>query len=201
MNKPVLTAVTGGIGAGKSVVCRMLRCMGFPVYDCDERARAIIAELPALQKDISEKICKDAFREDGSYNRKAVADAVFADEERRRALNALVHAAVFADIIRWRNRHSGHARLFVESAILYTSDLWHMVDDAWIVEADEETRIARVMLRSHMTGQSVPLSPDDIRARMAAQAFSPDDFPRPYSIIVNDSVTPLLPQVLALLDA
>ena len=198
MNKqPLLTAVTGGIGAGKSVVCRMLRAMGYNVYDCDRRARAIISELPELRENIRNSVCENAFLDDGTYNRKAVADAVFADEERRRALNTLVHAAVFSDIIRWRNRHDHCRRLFVESAILYTSDLWHFVDDAWVVEADEDTRIARVMLRSLSESSSVPLTADEIRSRMATQACNAPDFPIPYSVIVNDDCTPLLPQVLA----
>lgn len=195
MSTPLI-AITGGIGAGKSVISHILQCMGYQVYDCDSRAKAIIGTVSELQQQIREQICADAFLADGTYNREAVSACVFADKTKMERLNSLVHAAVFKDIELWRNKSASNSKspLFVESAILYTSELWRAAkpDCAWIVTAPEELRIHRVMQRNGLTA-------NQIKARIAAQSFEPDKYPLPYSYISNDNVTAILPQVAQLL--
>ena len=192
-----LIAITGGIGAGKSVVSNILRLMGYDVYDCDSRAKNIINTDCNLKRDICENICADAFFADGTYNHKAVSAQVFAEKAKMEVLNSLVHRAVFADINKWRQERSRESEntLFVESAILYSSGLWREAKPnmAWIVTAPEDIRIQRVIRRNGLTEEQ-------IRARMAAQNFGPSAYPIPFRYITNDDTTAVLPQILNLLQ-
>ena len=184
-----LIAVTGGIGAGKSVVCRILGAMGYEVYDCDSRARALMDASPSIKNVIAGEICPEAVDGD-RIDRRRLSEGVFSDRELLEKLNSAVHGAVRHDIEQWRlNRRTA----FVETAILYQSGLDRMVDEVWEVVAPEDLRIRRVMARSG-------LMPDEVRCRIESQRI---DVTRPHAClrtVVNDDVLPLLPQIESLLD-
>lgn len=198
MNSKII-AITGGIGAGKSVVSQMLKCMNYDVYDCDSRAKQLILSLPSLQKKITDNVCPDAFCNDGTYNSSAVSKCVFSDTTKMKILNGLVHNAVFADIKDWlRTRNCKNMEIskpvFIESAILYSSALWKEIPfhAAWIVTAPEELRVNRVI---HRSGLSV----SQIKERIATQSFNPSNYPLCYKWIINDNRTAILPQLLKLI--
>ena len=184
-----LTAISGGIGCGKSVVARIVSVLGYPVYDCDSRARALMDSDSAIKARIAREVCADAITADGSIDRKALAAAVFADENKLVKLNDIVHGAVKQDLLRWRDA-VGDSDAFVETAILYESGLDRMVDRVGLVTAPEDLRIRRVMRRNGLDAA-------EVRARIEAQART--KVPEPHRnviTIVNDGVTPLLPQIL-----
>lgn len=184
-----VVAITGGIGAGKSVVCRVLAALGYPVYDCDSRARALMDGSDAMKRQIARSVTPDAIAPDGSLDRKALSACVFADPERLSALNSIVHSSVRTDCESWIE--SQHAdTLFVETAILYESGFDSLASEVWEVTAPTELRIGRVMRRSALTR-------DEILRRMQVQAPAPGESHR---LIVNDGRCPLLPQVFNLLQ-
>lgn len=184
-----LTAVTGGIGSGKSVVCKILRTLGYPVYDCDIMARQLMANDLTTRMALLESF-PDAHI-DGILDRQLLSRIVFADADRLQALNAAVHGAVRRDLAQWCGTRSG--RLFVETAILYESQLDLMVDDVWSVEAPDDVRLKRVMLRNG-------LAAEEVQARIdAQQRYIPDRRHPSVHTIVNDGVKPLLPQIFNLL--
>lgn len=180
-----LTAITGGIGSGKSVVSRILEAKGWPVYDCDARAKAIMDSDAAIHRRLTAEIHPLAVV-DGVIDRRLIASVVFADPEALGRLNAIVHRAVTADLLAWA---AERPVAFVETAILYESGLRAHVTDVWEVTAPAELRIERVMARSG-------LERSEVERRMAAQAAPslPD-----HRVIVNDGRSPLLPQVERLL--
>lgn len=181
-----LIAITGGIGSGKSVVSRVLRAMGYPVYDCDSQAKAIMDSDSEIHRRLCEEI-DAAVVADGIIDRKLLAEIVFNDAGRLAALNAIVHSAVKADLDRWARQQAGLA--FVETAILYESGLNSAVDAEWRVESPLELRIERTMKRSH-------LSREQVEARIASQSRQPETAPiPPRTILVNDLTTALLPQL------
>lgn len=187
-------AVTGGIGSGKSVVCRILSAMGYEVYDCDSEAKAIMDTDAGMKRRIAREIAAGAVGEDGRLDRKAIADVVFADARKLEVLNSIVHGAVRDDISRRARRAEcrGAQLFFVETAILYESGLDRMVDEVWEVTAPEEIRIRRAMRRD---GSDY----DRIKARVEAQEAAPKgSHPRVFRI-VNDGVEPVVPQISKLL--
>ena len=127
-----LTAITGGIGSGKSVVSRVLRILGYPVYDCDSAAKSLMDADEEIKRRLIDEIDSLAVV-DGVIDRRRIAEVVFADAEKLAALNAIVHAAVREDIASWVFSQDSD-RLFVETAILYESGLNRMVDAEWRVE-------------------------------------------------------------------
>lgn len=186
MSRPEVIAVTGGIGSGKSVVCHVLRAMGFPVYDCDSRARRLQDSDPLMRRRIAEEVTPEALNPDSSLNRAAIARCVFADSDKLCRLNRIVHGAVAADL----TAEIAACRtpfFFVETAILYESGLDRIVDSVWEVTAPEELRINRVKARNG-------LSADEVRARIASQ--HPAGSNSSHYIIINDGETPVLPRIL-----
>ncbi len=189
-----ITAITGGIGSGKSVVSEMLRVMGHNVYDCDLRAKSIMDADENIKKLLAEKIHPDVIDTEGNINRPRLAEIVFADPDKLSTLNSIVHSAVRADMKGWTESINAD-RAWVETAILYESGLDKLVDDIWEVTAPQELRIKRVMRRNAMTAAQV-------KARIDSQQstdFQKHATPQSIHLIVNDDLQPLLPQVLALL--
>lgn len=189
----MIVGVTGGIGSGKSTVCRMFKALGVPVYEADARARAILDEDAGLRDAIRMTFGEEVIRDDGTIDRPVLAAKVFGEANRARLaeLNALVHPAVFADTVRWIEAHSDHAYVIKEAAILFESGAYQGVHVKVTVTAPEAVRLARVMERDG-TGRALVL------ARMASQWPEEKKVALSDDVIVNDGLRPLLPQVLAL---
>lgn len=190
--RPILIALSGGIGAGKSVVSRMLRAMGYEVYDCDLNARRIIDSDVAIIESIAREVCEEAVIE-GRIDRRRLAECVFADAEALARLNAITHRAVLDDISAWAESQAGKEIVFVETAILTESGLDRMVDQAWVVTAPAEVRIERVMKRNGM-------SRGEVEARIRNQS---DRLPKEIliHIIFNDGSESLIARINELLTS
>lgn len=186
-----LTAITGGIGAGKSVVSLILRAMGYEVFDCDSEAKIIMDNDPCIKDELKKKISPNAIDEDGNIDRKHISSIVFQNPKKLELLNKIVHTAVRHEIEVWKAKsHSSH--IFVETAILYQSQLDRMVDDVWEVTAPDELRIQRVIGRNQCSRQ-------EVLSRIKSQFFIPEKTHPNTHIITNDEITPVLPQILKLL--
>lgn len=190
MEMKKLIGITGGIGSGKSVVCRIVKNMGYPVYDCDRKAKELMDGSDEIKQQIAKEICREAIK-DGKIDRPQLSAVVFSDQEKLAALNRVVHGAVKADIRRWAEEHGCEAKLFVETAILYQCGLDKEMDEVWEVEAPESLRVSRAQLRDNATTEQ-------IQRRIAAQQYCGERHPRSFTI-VNDGLRPLLPQVEQLL--
>ena len=186
-----LIAITGGIGSGKSVVARMVQVMGYQVYDCDSRAKALMTQDDDVRDQLKQAFGDNTFLADGSLNRQHLSAVAFADDNALARLNAIVHPATARDLQRWA-REQQAAVSFVETALLRTARLDQVVDEVWHVTAPQQVRIERVMARSGLTSIQV-------KERMVAQA-SEDSIADGEQVIVNDNVTALLPQVLHLIN-
>ena len=114
--------ITGGIGSGKSTVCRMFAELGVAVYDSDAEARGLMTGSVELREAVCREFGDDIYKEDGSLDRARLAAAVFADDDARRRLNAIVHPAVISDFEAWAQRQSG-GYVLLESAILFEAGL------------------------------------------------------------------------------
>lgn len=183
-----IVAVTGGIGSGKSVVCRALASLGYPVYDCDSKAKKLMDSDLAMQRRIATEVTPRALTSEGQLNRQAISQCVFANPSKLLKLNEIVHGTVRKHFANWAAKQTAPL-LFVETAILYESGFDSLVNEVWEVTAPTEVRIARVQRRSG-------LSREEITRRIAAQSNSPKPS---HHIIVNDGLTALLPQIFPLL--
>lgn len=137
------TGITGGIGSGKSYVCRRLALRGIQVYDCDSAAKRLIRTSPDIQQRLTALIGPETYV-DGCLNKAAVSRFLLSSEAHAHAIDAIVHPAVFRDF-----EESG--MLWMESAILYESGIDRLVDNVVVVTAPEEVRIQRIMQRDGIT--------------------------------------------------
>ena len=179
--------ITGGIGSGKSYVCRLLEQQGYTVYDCDSAAKRLIRTSPFIRRRLTALIGPETyFKESGDgsqesveyiLNKKVVAEFLLKSEDNARAIDRIVHPAVFRDFI-----ESGLE--WMESAIIYESGIHRLVDRVIVVTAPEELRIQRVMARDEISREKVlewmsrQLPQEEVRQRA--------DFE-----IVNDGLTDL----------
>lgn len=128
--------ITGGIGSGKSYVCKYLQRHGITIYDCDAAAKRLIRTSPTLQRQIVSLV--------GSLDKAAMSRFLLANEENQQALNAIIHPAVFRDF-------EASGMQWMESAILYESGAHHLVDKVVAVTAPQEVRIQRIIERDGIT--------------------------------------------------
>ena len=186
----MIIGLTGGIGSGKSTIAKQLRAMGYAVYDTDSEAKRLIVEDAHVREQMEELFGKEVYK-DGVYQTAMVAQRVFADKSLLTQLNAIVHPAVKADILRWATvQDSPSLRkglevglCFVECAILYQAGFDELCDKVIVVTAPEEIRLARAVARDHSTIEKV-------RARMRAQETE-KDLLRANLVVNNDGQTPI----------
>ena len=184
--------ITGGIGSGKSVVSRLLRIMGYSVYDTDSEAKRLMeSSLEVVQK-LSECFGRDIYH-NGRLNRGLLSSRVFGESDKIVLLNSIVHPVVRFDFYRW-SESLNEEICFVESAILYESRFDELVDEVWTVTAPEELRIGRVRQRSGLTEE-------EIKKRMAAQLSEEEKQRRAAHIIWNDGNVSVIHRVLSLLKS
>ena len=145
--------ITGGIGSGKSTVCRMLAERGVALYDADSRAKELMSTSETLRRALIENFGDEAFTSEG-LNRAYLAERVFNDAEQLRLLNSLVHPAVIADFEAWAEVQEGNYVLF-ESAILFEAGLEDRVDAVVAVMAPVALRVERVMSRDGYSAEQV----------------------------------------------
>jgi len=180
--------VTGGIGSGKSTVCRVFGVLGIPVFDSDAEAKRLLGRDASVRRDVAEAFGADIY--DGSrLDRAALAARVFNDPDALQRLNAIVHPAVRSAFEEWAARQQA-PYVINEAAILVETRAWKRFGHLVVVSAPEDVRLARVMQRDGVSAQQV-------RARMRNQADDATREAAAGTIIVNDGHTLVIPQVLA----
>ena len=132
-------ALTGGIGSGKSYVCRLLEQRGISIYDCDAAAKRLMRTSTALQQKLQALVGKDIYI-DGQLNKAKMTHFLMASEENAKAINDTIHPAVADDFLKSDYQ-------WMECAILFESGFDRLVDRTICVTAPEEVRIQRIMMR------------------------------------------------------
>lgn len=188
-SKPYQVGITGGIGAGKSVVAKIFSTLRVPVYDADSRAKMLMNTNPVLIQQIQDLLGQDAYI-NGQLNRSFIAKKVFKSKPLLNQLNSLIHPAVGIDYSEWVNKNLEAPIVLKEAALLFETKTFQRLDKVIIVSAPERLRIDRVLQRdSHRTES-------DVRAIMANQMKDEDLRAKADFIIENDESRPLIEQTL-----
>lgn len=160
--KKIKVAITGGIGAGKSLVSNYLINQGFPVLFSDDIAK----DLMQSDKDVINLIKKEFGDESYSNNKlntKYLSEKIFSDENNVDKINAIVHPIVIEKINeQLKNLFINNNIVFVEIPLLFESELQDHFDFVILVYANENLRIKRTIERSNLTE-------DEVKKRMAFQ--------------------------------
>jgi dephospho-CoA kinase len=192
VSKPLQIGITGGIGSGKSLVCKIFMQLGVPVYDADSHAKNLMTTDGILISGIKKEFGDLAYHTDGGLNRVYLANHVFNDENKLAALNGLVHPRVQVDYERWVQQHGASKYVLKEAALLFEAGSNKALDKIIVVHAPEALRIRRVMVSdAHRTVEQ-------IKGIVGKQMPEDEKLQRADFVIVNDETKLVIPQVLAL---
>lgn len=186
----VKVGITGGIGSGKTLVCKIFEYLGVPVFYADDEAKRIMVEDKDVKARLISLLCKPAYRGpdlDTAY----IASKIFRDENLLKKMNAIVHPAVHEAFIDWANRQGDVPYVIEEAALIFESGAADRLDAIVEVYASEDTRIRRVCERDGVDETMV-------RNRMQHQMDEEEKRTLADHVILNDENDLLLPQIVEL---
>lgn len=184
--------ITGGIGSGKTTICKVFETLGVPVFYADTVAKQIMASDRVLVESMKRTFGAESYTAEGTLNNKYIAGIVFSDAGQLQKLNELVHPAVFRAFDNWLSQMPITVPYILkEAALLFESGSYKMCDQNMLVIATEQTRLQRVIERDGVTAEQV-------KARMEKQL--PDEEKKKLAdyIIYNNETDSLIIQVTKL---
>ncbi|HLR37481.1 MAG TPA: dephospho-CoA kinase [Chitinophagaceae bacterium] len=185
-----IIGVTGGIGSGKTTVCKMFETLRIPVYYADERAKMLMQHDSKVKQDIKNLLGEEAYDSNDGLNKAFIVKQIFGNAEMNKSLNAIVHPATIQDSIKWADNQSAPFVL-KETALMFETEAFHYVDMVIGVFAPKVMRIHRTMERNHISRQ-------EVLQRMEKQMEEGIKMKLCDWVITNDEQQPLIPQVLNL---
>ena len=151
----ILIGRTGGIGAGKTTVSEYLKEKGYTVLDADLVAREIVEPGTETLLTLAETFGKDIIDPDGSLNRGRLADIAFSDSKQKKLLDRIMHGKVIKILLDRAKTMSDQQLVFIDVPLLFESGMDQYMDQVWLVDADDEVRILRVMDRDGSSREEV----------------------------------------------
>jgi dephospho-CoA kinase len=182
--------LTGGIGSGKSIVCKVFSLLGIPVYQADIAAKKLYDTDTNLRDKLKLLFGEHLYNVDGILDRQKLASIIFSNKESLEQINRLVHPAVKRNFLEYVSQLPETTPYVIhEAAILYEAKTENIFDTIINVWAPEDIRIKRILSREITTEK-------DVKQRIAAQW--PDKLKIELSEynIINDDKTLILPQIL-----
>lgn len=186
---PALVGITGGIGAGKSIISKLFTVLGIPVYNADDRAKWLMVNDSDLGKKISETFGDKSFTKVGQLNRSYLAKAVFSDTEKTKLINSMVHPVVNNDFKQWAEAQTS-SYVLKEAALLFETGSYQKLNKTILVSAPLEIRISRILERDPQRGL------DQIHEIIARQLPEKEKKQLADFVIDNQGSKLVIPQVL-----
>ena len=179
--------VTGGIGSGKTSVCKVFGVLGIPLFSADQEARSVMEIDTSVILKLNTIAGKNLYA-DGSLDRNEFARLIFNNKALLEKVNSVVHPAVYSRFREWEKKQDAPYVIF-EAAILFESGGFNMVDRVITVVAPVEERIERVMRRNNMTK-------DQVLERISNQMSDSEKANRSDYVIDNSENAMIIPAVL-----
>ena len=174
--------LTGGIGSGKTRVSDILGELGAAIIDTDLIAHQLTAPGGLAIAPIREAFGDEMIDEDGALDRKAMRALVFAEPERRKQLEGIIHPLIAQEVQRQSETRGGLYQVFVVPLLVESGRWVDRVDRVCVVDCDEQTQINRVMARNQ-------ISEETVRQVMAAQATRAQRLAAADDVVLNDGTT------------
>jgi dephospho-CoA kinase len=185
----IKVGLTGNIGTGKTTVARVFVSLGVPVFHADLEAKRFLQE-----PDIVSKLRSwwgDDIVTNNIVDRQKLASVVFAQPQKLKKLNSLIHPRVKQELLKWMASHQHQAYVIQEAAILFESGFYKEFDKIITVVCPEDLTIKRIMERDG-------LPENEIRQRMSNQWDQHEKVKRSDFVITNDGSSLVIPQVLCI---
>ncbi|MGZ4057241.1 MAG: dephospho-CoA kinase [Bacteroidia bacterium] len=182
--------ITGGIGSGKSTVCKVFELLGVPVYYADDEGKKLL-DVTEVKEKILKIFGNAVLSENKMIDRKKLSELVFNDKEKLEKLNSIIHPAVGIHFEEWLKEQKECTYIVKEAAILFESGAYKQVDDVITVTAPQELKIKRAMNRSGITRE-------EVLERINNQMDDEEKIRRSKYKIVNDEEHLIIPQILSI---
>ena len=176
--KPLRVGLTGGIASGKSTVADMFAELGVPVIDTDVIAREVVEPGQPALEEIRESFGKEVIADDGNLDRAAMRRRVFADDNARRRLEAILHPRIRESTMQQADLAGGAYQLIVVP-LLAESPMRQAMDRILVVDCDVDVQVARLLERDAETE-------DQARRIIGAQASREQRLAIADEVIRND---------------
>jgi dephospho-CoA kinase len=180
--------ITGGIGSGKTTVCKHFEALGVPVYYADLRAKDIMSQNPEVKEKLKHAFGPNVYLDNGELNKSLLKKILFDSLENKYTLESIVHPIVAEDSQRWFEKQTHSPYALKEAALLVESGAFLQMDKIIYVKAPESQRIQWIMKRDHS-------SEEEIKKIIHAQMPENEKIKYADFIIHNDGVQDLLGQV------
>ena len=182
--------ITGGIGTGKSMVCKVFELLQIPVYDSDLRAKYVMNTNPVLKQELIQAFGQETFNVHG-LNRVYLGSLVFPNPEKLAKLNSLVHPHVKQDFLDWAAAQNA-PYVIKEAALMFETEAYKQVDQMITVFAPLEIRLKRLEQRDTHRSEA------DILHIIGKQLPEEEKIKRADHVIYNDDSQLVIPHVLKL---
>jgi dephospho-CoA kinase len=180
--------VTGGIGSGKSTVCKIFKLLDVPVFEADRVAKELLNSNVEIKNELILLFGNNIYETNNKLNKEMLADLIFNDESLLEKVNNLVHPAVRNEFNLWLQKQNSKYVVH-EAAILFESGFYKMMDFTILVFAPKELRIERVVKRNK-------IQPEMVESRINKQWNDDDKRELASFELVNDNKHLLIPQIL-----
>lgn len=184
----LLVGVTGGIGSGKSTVCKIFEILGLPVYYSDDRAKTLMNSSNELRTSVKEILGEQAYK-DGEINKPFVSRQIFESEDLRSQINLVVHQKVREDFAAW-SIQSKSTILLNEAALIFENGSYRNMNYVINVNCNKELRIKRTLKRDQNRTR------DEVIRIINTQWSDEERTAKADFNIANDETQMLMPQVL-----
>jgi len=185
----IKVGITGGIGSGKTTVCKVFELLGIAVYYSDNESKQLLDSNAEVKESIVKTFGSGVLNDSGIIDKKKLAALVFNNKEKLEKLNSVVHPAVGTHFENWLLQHSSQKYILKEAAILFESNAYKLVDKIITVTAPLELKISRAMHRDK-------ISREQVEQRMKNQISDEEKVKRSQFAIYNDEQQLLIPQIL-----
>lgn len=190
--KKISYGITGGIGSGKSYVCRIIKDIGYPVFCCDTTAKHIIRTDEHVRQALTRIVGEGVYDEAGRLVKSRLAAFLCSSPDNADRVNQIVWPLVAEAFVQWEKAQTERI-VFMECALLFESGFHRLTTRTIHVAAPRETRIRRVMERDKVSRATalrwIKMQMPEREKRRRAD-----------HIIHNDGQTALMPQLLQLLQ-
>lgn len=151
----LVIGLTGGIASGKSTVSAMFKQLNIPVIDADQIARDVVLPGEQTYDKIVAHFGKDILHDDDTLNRRKLGEIIFADEEKRQQLNAIIHPAIRQQMLQQRDHYvrAKEKCVVLDIPLLFESQLMDYVEKIIVVYVDEQIQLERLMTRDQSSEQ------------------------------------------------
>jgi len=180
--------VTGGIGSGKSLVCKIFRCLNVPVFSADDEAKTLLETDPEIRLILAGFFGKELYLS-GKLNKQMLASIIFSNRKNLNIVNNAVHPAVLERFTEWCTCQTKSTYVIMEAAIIFETGTDRLLDKVINISAPESTRIERVCKRDSV-------SKEKVIERINNQLTEKERVEMADINLVNDGKEMLLPQIL-----